>query len=191
MIVFIPHRPVVLVLGMLSGLIFAGFLGSSLLEGKDPFVMNRSETTHTAVKQPAGRAILEHGRPRKAPSTRPGDTFCDHKETDSKYRGRQPIVVGEPQTVLDIGSLEAYRELHSVKVFMSCNTANPPESEIEYSTCLSRPLKSVRMIRPSLSISRSCCERTFFEAWGNILQSWLSRTGPLWRLERIPIFHFP
>ena len=66
------------------------------------------------------------------------------------------IVPDKLRTGSALGSDDAYRELHSVKVLMSCNTAKPPESEREYSTCLTRQLKSVRMMSPSLSISRSC-----------------------------------
>jgi hypothetical protein len=40
MTILVPFRPVVLVLGLLSGLIFAGFIGSSLLEGKVPFALH-------------------------------------------------------------------------------------------------------------------------------------------------------
>ena len=46
MMILIPCKPVVLVLGLLSGLIFVGFVGLSLLEGKDPFVMDRAKTRH-------------------------------------------------------------------------------------------------------------------------------------------------
>ena len=34
MMILVPFKPVVLMLGLLSGLVFAGFIGSSLLEGK-------------------------------------------------------------------------------------------------------------------------------------------------------------
>jgi hypothetical protein len=36
MMILVLFKPVVLVLGLLSGLIFVGFIGSSLLEGKEP-----------------------------------------------------------------------------------------------------------------------------------------------------------
>ena len=54
----------------------------------------------------------------------------------------------EALRVAGLGSNDAYCEPHSVKVLMSRNTAKPPESEREYSTCRSRPLKSVRMMSP-------------------------------------------
>jgi hypothetical protein len=70
MMIFVPFKPVVLVLGLLSGLIFAGFLGSSLLEGKAPFAVDKGETPRAVVKQDAVRATPEHKHPQKAPSTR-------------------------------------------------------------------------------------------------------------------------
>ena len=70
MMILIPFKPVVLVLGLLSGLIFVGFVGSSLLEGKHPFVMDRAQTRHTLVKQDAARATPEHKHPQKTPPVR-------------------------------------------------------------------------------------------------------------------------
>src|SRR6267154_5555925 len=121
----------------------------------------------------------------------PSRTFCNRRKEDSQSRDPESIVPDKVRTASGLGSDDAYREPHSVKALMSCNTATPRESEREYSTCLSRPLKSVRTISLSLSISRRCCVSIFLDATGNILRSWLSRAGPLRRLERIPIFHFP
>lgn len=70
MMILVPFKPVVLVLGLLSGLVFAGFIGSSLLEGKAPFAMDRGEARHTVVRQDAARATTEHVRPHEAPSAR-------------------------------------------------------------------------------------------------------------------------
>ena len=70
MLVLVPFKPVVLVLGLLSGLIFVGFVGSSLLEGKEPFVMDRAKTRHTLVKQDTARATPEHKHTQKTPSVR-------------------------------------------------------------------------------------------------------------------------
>ena len=66
MMILVPLKPAILVLGLLSGLIFVGFIGSSLLEGKEPFAMNRSEARHRIVRQDA--ANPEQRRPHKAPS---------------------------------------------------------------------------------------------------------------------------
>jgi hypothetical protein len=70
MMILVPFKPVVLVLGLLSGLVFAGFIGSSLLEGKAPFAVDSGETRHAVAKQDAMRATPEHKRPHKAPSAR-------------------------------------------------------------------------------------------------------------------------
>jgi hypothetical protein len=51
MMILIPLKPVILVLGLLTGLIFVGFVGSSLLEGKEPFVMDRAQARRAVVKQ--------------------------------------------------------------------------------------------------------------------------------------------
>ena len=59
MMILIPFKPVVLVLGLLTGLIFVGFVGSSLLEGKEPFVMDRGQARHALVKQDAARPSSE------------------------------------------------------------------------------------------------------------------------------------
>jgi hypothetical protein len=61
MMILIPFKPVILVLGLLTGLIFVGFVGSSLLEGKEPFLMDRGQARHLLIKQ-------DH--PRKAASVR-------------------------------------------------------------------------------------------------------------------------
>lgn len=60
MIILVSFKPVILVLGLLSGLIFVGFVGSSLLDGKEPFVMDRVQTRHMLVKQDTSRATPEH-----------------------------------------------------------------------------------------------------------------------------------
>ena len=67
MMVLVPFKPVVLVLGLLSGLIFVGFVGSSLLEGKEPFVMDRAQTRHAIVKQDTARPTPEHKHAHKTP----------------------------------------------------------------------------------------------------------------------------
>jgi len=45
--ILVPWKPVVLVWGLLSGMIFVSFVASSLLEGKDPFAPGAT------IKQPA------------------------------------------------------------------------------------------------------------------------------------------
>jgi hypothetical protein len=69
MMVLVPFKPVVLVLGLLSGFVFVGFVVSSLLEGKDPFVMDRAQTKHTLVEQDTAHVTPEYKHPQK-PSVR-------------------------------------------------------------------------------------------------------------------------
>jgi hypothetical protein len=50
-IILIPFKPAILVLGLLTALTFVGFVGSSLLEGREPFVMDRGQARHALIKQ--------------------------------------------------------------------------------------------------------------------------------------------
>jgi hypothetical protein len=70
MMILVPFKPLVLVLGLMSGFIFAGFIGSSLLQGKAPFAPRNGEMRHAVAKQDAIRATSEHKRLHKGPSAR-------------------------------------------------------------------------------------------------------------------------
>jgi hypothetical protein len=48
--ILIPWKPVVLVWGLLSGMIFFGFVASSVLQGKDPFAPGATITQPPASK---------------------------------------------------------------------------------------------------------------------------------------------
>ena len=48
--ILIPWKPVVLVWGLLSGMIFFGFVASSVLQGKDPFAPGVTITQPPASK---------------------------------------------------------------------------------------------------------------------------------------------
>ena len=56
MVILVPLRSLILVWGVLSGLVFVGFLGSSLFERKAPFAIDRGLGRQTVVKQDAPRA---------------------------------------------------------------------------------------------------------------------------------------
>ena len=84
MMILIPFKPVVLVLGLLSGLIFVGFVGSSLLEGKEPFVMDRGQARHTLVKQDAARATPDTSILRKLRQCESSRTFSIRRGEDSQ-----------------------------------------------------------------------------------------------------------
>ncbi len=57
MYIFVPWKPVVLVWGLLSAMIFLGFVASSLREGKDPFA---PRPTKAGVAQTAQQANHSH-----------------------------------------------------------------------------------------------------------------------------------
>jgi hypothetical protein len=67
MMIFVPLKPVILVLGLMSGLLFVSFLGSSLLEGKAPFVSARQARVKT-IEQNAAQATPGHKHSHNAPS---------------------------------------------------------------------------------------------------------------------------
>ena len=50
MYILVPWKPVVLVWGLLSAMIFFGFVASSVLEGKDPFAPGATITQPSSVK---------------------------------------------------------------------------------------------------------------------------------------------
>jgi hypothetical protein len=50
MYILVPWKPVVLVWGLLSAMIFFGFVASSVLEGKDPFAQGATITQPPASK---------------------------------------------------------------------------------------------------------------------------------------------
>jgi len=51
--ILVPWKPVVLVWGLLSAMIFFGFVASSVLEGKDPFAPGATITQPSSVKASA------------------------------------------------------------------------------------------------------------------------------------------
>ncbi|MGA8437591.1 MAG: hypothetical protein WB762_28255 [Candidatus Sulfotelmatobacter sp.] len=50
MYILVPSNPVVLVWGLLSAMIFFGFVASSVLEGKDPFAPGANIMQPSAMK---------------------------------------------------------------------------------------------------------------------------------------------
>jgi hypothetical protein len=50
MYILVPWKPVVLVWGLLSAMIFFGFVASSVLQGKDPFAPGTTITQPPSVK---------------------------------------------------------------------------------------------------------------------------------------------
>ena len=54
--ILVPWKPVVLVWGLLSGMIFFGFVASSVLQGKDPFAPSATIAQPPASKTGVAQA---------------------------------------------------------------------------------------------------------------------------------------
>jgi len=65
--ILVPWKPVVLVWGLLSAMIFFGFVASAVLEGKDPFAPGATITQPSAMK--AADAGQQPKRSHKAAQT--------------------------------------------------------------------------------------------------------------------------
>jgi hypothetical protein len=50
MLILVPWKPAILAWAVLSGLVLAGFVGSSLLEGKIPLAMDMGNSPRTVAK---------------------------------------------------------------------------------------------------------------------------------------------
>jgi hypothetical protein len=69
MYILVPWKPVVLVWGLLSAMIFFGFVASSVLQGKDPFAPSATITQPSAVKAAPAQAGQQPKRSQKAART--------------------------------------------------------------------------------------------------------------------------
>jgi hypothetical protein len=67
--ILIPWKPVVLVWGLLSGMIFFGFVASSVLQGKDPFAPGATITQPPASKTGTAQAGRQPKHSQKAAQT--------------------------------------------------------------------------------------------------------------------------
>ena len=66
--ILVPWKPVVLVWGLLSAMIFFGFVASSVLEGKDPFAPG-ANITQPAAKSRVAQAGQQPKHSQKAART--------------------------------------------------------------------------------------------------------------------------
>jgi len=66
MYILVPWKPVVIVWLLLSGMILAGFIGSSLLQGKDPFAPMATVQRLTATKVSTARTSQQPNHAHKA-----------------------------------------------------------------------------------------------------------------------------
>jgi hypothetical protein len=69
MYVLVPWKPVVLVWGLLSAMIFFGFVASSVLEKKDPFAPGATITQPSAMKATAAQSGQQPKHSHKAAQT--------------------------------------------------------------------------------------------------------------------------
>jgi hypothetical protein len=69
MYILVPWKPVVLVWGLLSGMIFVGFVASSALQGKNPFAPGAAIAHPPAVKTGAAQAGQQPKQSHKAART--------------------------------------------------------------------------------------------------------------------------
>jgi hypothetical protein len=67
--ILVPWKPVVLVWGLLSAMIFFGFVASSVIEGKDPFAPGATITQPSAMKATAADAGQQSKHSHKAART--------------------------------------------------------------------------------------------------------------------------
>ena len=81
MYILVPWKPVVLVWGLLSAMIFFGFVASSVLEGKDPFAPSATITQPSLVK--AG--VAQAGNKLSTPKNRLGLRVSESSEMFSSW----------------------------------------------------------------------------------------------------------
>jgi hypothetical protein len=67
MFILIPWKPVALVLGLLSALIFMSYFGSALIHGRDPFAVNAAHWRQPA-QHVSGHASTTHKAAEKQPA---------------------------------------------------------------------------------------------------------------------------
>ena len=66
--ILVPWKPVVLVWGLVSGMIFVGFVASSVLQGKDPFAPGATITRPAATKTGTAQSVQQPKHSNKASS---------------------------------------------------------------------------------------------------------------------------
>jgi hypothetical protein len=67
--ILVPWKPVVIVWALLSGMILAGFIGSSLLQGKDPFAPPTIVQRSTNMKASAAHTGQQPNHAHKGPES--------------------------------------------------------------------------------------------------------------------------
>jgi hypothetical protein len=68
MVVLVPLKPVAVVLGLLSALIFVSYFGSALIHGRDPFAVNSAIWRHPPAQHVSGNASTTRKAAEKQPA---------------------------------------------------------------------------------------------------------------------------
>jgi hypothetical protein len=63
MLILVPWKPVVIVWGLLAAMIWIGYVGSSLLAGKNPFAMEQHHTHGLHAHRTAGHGTRNKSIP--------------------------------------------------------------------------------------------------------------------------------
>jgi hypothetical protein len=67
--ILVPWKPIVVVWLLLSGMIFAGFVGSSLIQGKDPFAPPATVQQSNVARSATARKGQKNDHTRSAPES--------------------------------------------------------------------------------------------------------------------------
>jgi hypothetical protein len=66
MFILVPWKPVALIVGILGAMVFVGYVGSSLMQGRNPFGMPAAQTQVTSSKPVVAHANRPHRNLHKA-----------------------------------------------------------------------------------------------------------------------------
>ena len=66
MFILVPWKPVALIVGILGALVFVGYVGSSLMQGRSPFGMPPAQTQVISSKSTVAHASSPHRNLHKA-----------------------------------------------------------------------------------------------------------------------------
>lgn len=68
MVILVPLKPIAVVLGLLSALIFVSYFGSALIHGRDPFAVNAAHWRQLPAQHVSGQASTTHKAAEKQPA---------------------------------------------------------------------------------------------------------------------------
>lgn len=71
MLILVPWKPVAVVLGLLSALIFIGYFGTALAHGKDPFAVSTGGWLHERTAPAVNQRVAARKHAAKEPTESP------------------------------------------------------------------------------------------------------------------------